>query len=271
MKKLLDESSDDLTRALLEAGRSQRPPAGNQAKLLLALGAGGGVGLFSSKAFAWLSTSAGKVTLASVTLGGVVLAGAAYLAVPSQQPERLEARLTLAALSQPVGSPPAEAALPPTVPARADAPAVAATSSATSSSGAMSVPARRAHAPAASEWRRRTAEQRGRIATRRDIADRQVRAQRAAAAPTETETELAGPLPAAAAPPPAVGALESEETTELAPGLDSEIQLVDAMRGAAQRNDTTALRRLLEAYRGQFPDGQLQQEVSELALRSAAH
>jgi len=273
MKKLLDESSDDLTRALLEAGRSQRPPAGNQAKLLLALGAGGGVGLFSSKAFAWLSTSAGKVTLASVTLGGVVLgfAGAAYLAVPSQQPERLEARLTLAALSEPVGSPPAEAALPPTVPARADAPAVAATSSATSSSGAMSVPARRAHAPAASEWRRRTAEQRGRIATRRDIADRQVRAQRAAAAPTETETELAGPLPAAPAPPPAVGALESEKTAELAPGLDSEIQLVDAMRGAAQRNDTTALRRLLDAYRGQFPDGQLRQEVSELALRSAAH
>jgi len=270
MKKLLDESSDDLTRALLEAGRSQRPPAGNQAKLLLALGAGGGVGLFSSKAFAWLSTSAGKVTLASVTLGGVVLAGAAYLAVPSQ-PERLEARLTPAALSEPVGSPPAEAAPPSSVPARADAPAVAATSSATSSSGAMSVPARRAHAPAASEWRRRTAEQRGRIATRRDIADRQVRAQRAAAAPTETETELAGPLPAAPAPPPAVGALESEKTAELAPGLDSEIQLVDAMRGAAQRNDTTALRRLLDAYRGQFPDGQLRQEVSELALRSAAH
>jgi len=68
-----------------------------------------------------------------------------------------------------------------------------------------------------------------------------------------------------------VGALENERTTEPAPGLDSEIQLVDAMRGAAQRNDTTALRRLLEAYRGQFPDGQLQQEVSELALRSAAH
>jgi len=228
MKKLLDESSDDLTRALLEAGRSQRPPAGNQAKLLLALGAGGGVGLFSSKAFAWLSTSAGKVTLASVTLGGVVLAGAAYLAVPSQQPERLEARLTLAALSEPVGSPPAEAALPPSVPARADAPAVAATSSATSSSGAMSVPARRAHAPAASEWRHRTAEQRRRISTRRDDAD-----------PTEAETELAGPLPAAPAPPPAVGALER------APGLDSEIQLVDAMRGAAQRNDTAALHRLL--------------------------
>src|SRR4051794_37561505 len=126
MKKLLDESSDDLTRALLEAGRSQRPPAGNQAKLLLTLGAGGGVGLFSSKAFAWLSSSAGKVTLASVTVG---LAGAASLALPSPQPERLEARLTPAALSEPVASPPAEAVPPSFVPARADAPAVVATSS----------------------------------------------------------------------------------------------------------------------------------------------
>jgi hypothetical protein len=268
MKKLLDESPDDLTRALLEAGRSQRPPAGNQAKLLMALGAGAGVGLFSSKAFAWLSTSAGKVTLvSSITLG---LAGAAYLALPAPQPaqqasRRMPAEAALAA----------EAALEPapTVPALvADAPAVAATSFETtagapslpgSSSGAMSVPAHRAHAPAASERRHRTAEQRRRIATRRDDVDRQASVQRTAAAPTETETELAGPLPAVPAPPPAVDAR--------APGLDSEIQLVDAMRGAAHRNDSAALRRLLEAYRGQFPEGQLRQEVAELALRSSAH
>jgi hypothetical protein len=51
-------------------------------------------------------------------------------------------------------------------------------------------------------------------------------------------------------------------------GLESEIQLVDAMRGAAQRNDTSALRRLVENYRGTFPQGQLRQEVSELALRA---
>lgn len=51
-------------------------------------------------------------------------------------------------------------------------------------------------------------------------------------------------------------------------GLESELQLVDAMRGAAQRNDTEALRGLLESYRGSFPDGQLRQEVSELALRA---
>jgi hypothetical protein len=67
-----------------------------------------------------------------------------------------------------------------------------------------------------------------------------------------------------------VGARQTSEQRPAA-GLDSEIQLVDAMRGAAQRNDSAALRGLLEAYRGQFPDGQLRQEVSELALRTAAH
>ena len=50
--------------------------------------------------------------------------------------------------------------------------------------------------------------------------------------------------------------------------LQSEIQLVDAMRGAAQRHDAGALRRLLDDYRGAFPDGQLKREVSELALRT---
>jgi len=49
-------------------------------------------------------------------------------------------------------------------------------------------------------------------------------------------------------------------------GLESEIQLVDAMRQAVQRDDTSALRSLVESYRGTFPEGQLRQEVSELAL-----
>jgi hypothetical protein len=40
------------------------------------------------------------------------------------------------------------------------------------------------------------------------------------------------------------------------------------MRGAAQRNDTSALRHLVDSYRGTFPEGQLRQEVSELALRT---
>jgi hypothetical protein len=53
-----------------------------------------------------------------------------------------------------------------------------------------------------------------------------------------------------------------------ASGLQSEIQLVDAMRGAAQRHDAEALRRLMDDYRGSFPEGQLKREVSELALRA---
>jgi hypothetical protein len=45
------------------------------------------------------------------------------------------------------------------------------------------------------------------------------------------------------------------------------------MRGAAQRNDHLGARRLVDSYRGTFPEGQLRQEVSELALRTlpAAH
>ncbi len=51
-------------------------------------------------------------------------------------------------------------------------------------------------------------------------------------------------------------------------GLESELQLVDAMRGAVQRNDTRALRGLVDSYRGSFPEGQLREEVAELALRA---
>jgi len=60
-------------------------------------------------------------------------------------------------------------------------------------------------------------------------------------------------------------------TADKSPGandLQSEIQLVDAMRGAAQRHDAEALQRLLNHYRGSFPEGQLKREVSELALRT---
>ena len=51
-------------------------------------------------------------------------------------------------------------------------------------------------------------------------------------------------------------------------GLEKEIELVDAIRGAAQRHDAEALRRLMDDYRGSFPEGQLKREVSELALRA---
>jgi len=287
MKKLLDETTDDLTRALLEAGRSHRPPPGNQARVLLAMGAGAGVGLFSSKAFAWLSTSAGKLTLLGVTLG---IAGAVVVALPpgdavSRDAVPSEARGPLAAVdpavvapqvatgaaaqpneAQPLEQPLAQNSI--TVPAPvAGASSELRVSSATSSRDTTSVSARREHAPASSVWQRRTSAARKRPATRRDDVSQ----------PLVTQAD--GPLPAASASPPAVGAPVAdpagavEAPEERVSGLESEIQLVDAMRGAAQRNDTSALRRLVASYRGAFPAGQLRQEVSELALRAlpAAH
>ena len=54
MKRLVDETTDDLTRSLLAAGIEHRPPPGNKAHVIVALGAGGAFGLFSANAFAWL-------------------------------------------------------------------------------------------------------------------------------------------------------------------------------------------------------------------------
>jgi hypothetical protein len=68
MKRLLEESTDELERELLEAGAEHRPPAGNQAKLLVTLGVGGALGFLGSKASTWLWTTAGKLTLLSVAL-----------------------------------------------------------------------------------------------------------------------------------------------------------------------------------------------------------
>jgi hypothetical protein len=65
--------------------------------------------------------------------------------------------------------------------------------------------------------------------------------------------------------PPAGG---TADPPRVASNLQSEIQLVDAIRGAAQRHDAEALRRLMDDYRGSFPEGQLKREVSELALRA---
>ncbi len=78
MKKLLDETSDGLTRALLVAGLEHRPPAGNKAQVIVALGAGGALGLFSSNALAWLGTTSGKLTVFGAAVG---MAGAVYATV----------------------------------------------------------------------------------------------------------------------------------------------------------------------------------------------
>jgi hypothetical protein len=288
MKKLLDENTDELTRALLEAGRAHRPPATNQAKLLLALGVGSGVGLLSSKAFAWLGSTSGKLSVLGVGVVGVGVAGALYAGVPSsadasadrvaQSEARSSAVTSSAVTSSAVTSsavtssavtssavpahaqagarvaapPPAE--LSQFVPAHvADAPSRPGRDPVAGLPAVNEGPARRENAPAASESPHRTARVRKGSAVRRDDVHER-RAARHARAPV-------------AAPPQPVAAL-AEADTPAAPGLESELQLVDAMRGAAQRNDTRALRGLLESYRGSFPDGQLRAEVAELALRA---
>src|SRR5262245_16832015 len=83
MKRLLDESTDELTRSLLQAGVDHRPAPDNKRQLLVALGAGSALGLFSSNAFAWLGTTAGKVTAAGVAVG---VAGAVLVAGPMLRP-----------------------------------------------------------------------------------------------------------------------------------------------------------------------------------------
>src|SRR4051794_15259707 len=145
MKKLLDETTDDLTRALLEAGRSQRPPAANQAKLLVALGVGAGVGLFSAKAFAWLGTSAGKLTLLGVGLG---IAGSVWVALPSSEPARVEARLSPMPASTVL---PSEAPSSPVPAPVAVAPSDPGGSSLAGSHVSNAVPARHSSAPVAIE------------------------------------------------------------------------------------------------------------------------
>src|SRR5215510_2590396 len=102
MKKLVDETTDDLARSLLIAGIEHRPPAGNKAQLLVALGAGGAVGLFSAKAFGWMGTGAGKVTLVSMALG---VAGAVYGVAPLITAESDAAKTTaVAAFDEPRSS-----------------------------------------------------------------------------------------------------------------------------------------------------------------------
>lgn len=258
MKKLLDENTDELTRALLEAGRAHRPPATSQAKLLLALGLGSSVGLLSSKAFAWLSTTSGKLTVLGVGVVGVGVAGALYAGdEPRSAGEiaahvaRLEAGSSSAdaALSQPaVPAAVPSAELSKFVPAHvADAPSRPGRGPVAGLPAVNEGPARRANAPAASESPHRTARVRKGSAVRRDDV-------RAAALPPADSPRVDSPGVDPAQPS--------------GPGLESELQLVDAMRGAAQRNDTRALRGLLESYRGSFPDGQLRAEVAELAQRA---
>jgi hypothetical protein len=230
MKKLLDETTDELTRELLLAGVEHRPPSGNKAQLLVALGAGSALGLFSSNALAWFGTSAGKLTVLGVTLG---VAGAVYVVAPlwtaGPSTQRAPEGSALRAISEPEapvsGSTPGAAAA--VVPAAdvPDRPAVG---------GLVPSEGRPDPAPDGESL------------------------------PPKREPRRNGPLPAVSTLP-AVGALGEQRVDRSR--LDAEVRLVDDMHWAARRNDREALGRFLETYRLTFPDGELKKEVSEFAVR----
>lgn len=249
MKRLLDETTDDFTRALLVAGIEQRPPAGNQRKLLLALGAGSALGLFSSQALAWLGTSGGKLSLLGVALG---VAGAVYAVGPWSEAEPGEGGAPHGAWST---SGPAPAPLSPAAPAAPSAAAPATGSvllpepSLPGDGSPALVPKSEVGTELAVRARPQQAgSKRGRVSSA------------SSTPPREASIE---PQPAS----PAADALVQAEARLQSASLDAEVRLVDDMRGAARRKDDEALARLVATYQASFPDGQLAQEVSAFAAR----
>lgn len=260
MKKLLEETTDELTRALLVAGSSHRPPPGNKAKLLVSLGVGTSVGLLSSKAFAWLSTSAGKASVISV----VGLAGALYVAAPlfsspQQEPPRATpdneqpvATEVAPAVSAPQDAP--RTVFMPLAPAARGEPAsVVPGSDSVAAPAATRVP--RARMPATEANVEQPA--------RRSARAKRTREQEALPVQGSVQgsaAQLPPEAPPEASAPVAAVAVDRSR-------LEAEVQLVDDMHWAARRNDREALGRFVASYRLQFPDGQLRQEVAEFAER----
>jgi hypothetical protein len=242
MKRLVDESTDELTRSLLTAGIEHHPPPSNQGRVLVALGAGTAFGLLSSNAFAWLGTTAGKVTAVSVVAVGV--AGAVFSVAPTVEERmaagsRVTAPLRAAAEETPSTPPASVDDLAKTEVAYSDA----------NDSSEPTVATRNAEAVAEVEP--------DRASERRPAAKARKHERRA----TRLKKRSA---PKAAAP--AASAEVAEATTE-GPSLDAEVRMVDDMHWAARRNDRAALERLVAAYRSSFPNGQLEAEVGEFAAR----
>ncbi len=288
MKRLLDESTDELTRSLLAAGVEHRPPSGNKGQVIVALGAGSALGLFSSNAFAWLGTTAGKVTAAGAAVGvaGAVFAVAPHWADDSGALAQLHrAQLHQAQLHQAQASARAEAAQPlaalPSAEAmsgtaqRSVSPAVAPSAASAGVvddtaeqrvAGSRSGEARVPREGRASSKLARSSERRKKAAGKRKAVT---------SAPSELRGEAEGEEPAAAGalaaagqPEPAIEGTSASSSPALdAVQLDSEVRLVDDMHSAARRHDRVALGRFVELYRESFPDGQLKKEVAEFAAR----
>jgi hypothetical protein len=214
MKRLLEESTDELERELLEAGAEHRPSARNQATLLVALGVGGALGFLGSKTSTWLWTKAGKLTMLSVALCTV---GAIY------------------AVTRTSGL------LEPTAPL---APALHAVD--TVGSQAASVLEER-FAPSGSPVSQTIGSARALVGST------------AAVVPAKRLRQPAPNKPARSAVEPS--SLAASERG----GLNAEVQLVDALRVATAHKDWRAARQLIERHRVMFPEGQLGQEVADLA------
>lgn len=239
MKRLLDESTDELTRSLLQAGIEHRPPPGNQRRVIMALGAGGAFGLFSSNAFAWLGTTTGKLTAAGVAVG---VAGAVFVAAPLVRSGDASPAAVRSAASR---------AAPVEVPAPAMEPAGAVDPGGAERDDGEGVlaEAMRAEAARADEPEAR----RGRKAARA----RRAEARKAARA-RKKKTSAPAAAESVAAP---------EEAASERAALDAEVRLVDDMHRAARREDLDALASLVAAYRARFPEGQLKKEVEAFSAR----
>jgi hypothetical protein len=287
MKRLVDETTDELARSLLQAGIEHHPPPGNKAQVIVALGAGGALGLFSTNAFAWLSTTAGKVTAVGVAVG---VASAVWVAVPPAREARSDAAaVKTAALNAGESSDDATHSQPVVDSAgRAVASTAHLEATAAGTNGERTGDDRGAALELEASRSARAAVARAAVA-RAAVARAAVDAETAdVAAPSERQASSArrerarklarksltkngvaskqselrrdGPL-SAVETPPAGGALDEQDA------LDTEVRLVDEMHSAARRNDRETLGRVVDHYRATFPDGQLKREVAEFAAR----
>lgn len=256
MKRLVDETTDDLTRSLLAAGIEHRPPPGNKAHVLVALGAGGAFGLFSANAFAWLSTTAGKVTAAGVAVG---VAGAVWVGVPYAQQARSGASASDTRATAPLTASTDDVANEP-APDLGGSIAASASAVRRRSSGYAGVPSEAAGDPAAGDPADGVSP---------SSARRERRARKASAKKARVRKTLAASKASDVGEDGRAPAVEAASTLALDErgALDSELRLVDDMHWAARRHDHEALARYLERYRAAFPEGQLQKEVAELAGR----
>lgn len=291
MKRLVDESTDELTRALLVAGIEHRPPPGNRARVMMALGAGGALGLFSSNAFAWLGTTAGKVTAASVVVG---IAGAVLVVVPEVRgggagPVRsdgLDRSHELAELRSPESSAgagsiastgsPELSAREPSAPRVGEA-AVAATpppSGTVSPAGSDGLAGGPSEPTADEESRLREAGHHEALRERAPAKRAAKGRARKSAAVREKEASRRGESAQAEASSAGAGGADTEVAARAAlaaqSDLDAEVRMVDDMHQAVRRQDDEALGRFIERYRLMFPDGQLKKEVAEFAARRSA-